>query len=335
MINAYGIIAILLAGFVQASFAQPLGGFRDRNPVAVHGKIVSDRDVQFQDLQVTLQVAGRTSMRSTAQVFADGSFRMTVAPPGTYRLTVLNPRGVEVYSGIVSVDAFAPELLIKLPELPGDKAVTGTVSVETLRRTVPEKARKQYRRAMRQHRKGNTDKAIAGLEKALEVDEKFVAAHASLGVVFLKLEQYDQALEHLQKAARLDPTSAPVYTNASIALFSVHRFHDAEAAARAAIRLDAGDPLAHHILGLSLMLTDRHTEEALTSLRHAAKSSPRAGLAAAQLLLDMNRVEEAVRELRRYLRSGSSLYQEEAAQLLRKLEESGAAGAESGLEISE
>jgi tetratricopeptide (TPR) repeat protein len=113
-----------------------------------------------------------------------------------------------------------------------------------------------------------------------------------------------------------------MHANAAAAFCSINRFREAELAARAALRQSAGHPLAHQVLGLSLASTGQYTEEALESLRHAAKSFPRARLATARLLVAMEREEEAMAVLRRHLRDGGEEDRQAAAEWLGRLEAS-------------
>ena len=52
---------------------------------------------------------------------------------------------------------------------------------------------------------GRHDEAIAELHKAIELDPKYAAAHANLGVVLNGLGRHDEAIAELHKAIELDP----------------------------------------------------------------------------------------------------------------------------------
>ena len=49
------------------------------------------------------------------------------------------------------------------------------------------------------------NKAISDLEKALELDEKFVDALFAMAAAYKKLENYHKSLEYLEKLLKIDP----------------------------------------------------------------------------------------------------------------------------------
>jgi tetratricopeptide (TPR) repeat protein len=51
---------------------------------------------------------------------------------------------------------------------------------------------------------GRTDEAITQLQKTLELDPNYAAAHARLGMAYTRKQQYGQAVIEMQKALLLD-----------------------------------------------------------------------------------------------------------------------------------
>jgi tetratricopeptide (TPR) repeat protein len=197
-------------------------------------------------------------------------------------------------------------LTVRLPAPKRHGPSNQAISIEQLRHKIPGKAKKQYRRAAAEHSKGRIKKAIEHLENAISIDDLYVDAHTSLGVILLKAGQNDRALEQFQKVVRLAPHSAEAYSKAAFALVTAGHNVEAEIAARTALRQNSGSALAHYALGLSLLNLGRTSEKALLSLRHAAKQIPDARLGVAQMLENLGRTMEASKELHTYLNAGGA-----------------------------
>jgi tetratricopeptide (TPR) repeat protein len=62
-------------------------------------------------------------------------------------------------------------------------------------------------------KKGRVDEAIINLEKALEVDSNYAAAHASLGKALYQKGRLKEAIAHFEKSVQLLPRVASVHNN--------------------------------------------------------------------------------------------------------------------------
>jgi Tfp pilus assembly protein PilF len=192
---------------------------------------------------------------------------------------------------------------VRLPKQGTEEPSSGTVSVRELQERVPSKARKAYERALAEYRKGNTGKAIADLEKAIQIDPSFADAHNDLGGCYARLGQADKAVVEFAEASSLDPDSAVMMYNFALTLVGLKRFAEAEDAARAALKLAPSLAQAHFVLGYSLYQQRRFGQEAVDNLVWASRQVPRALLIAAEVLVREGRLSEAARQLKRYLAS--------------------------------
>lgn len=68
--------------------------------------------------------------------------------------------------------------------------------------------------------KGNSERAIALFEKALEIDPEDWSAHNFYGVTLFRLGNYDEAMRHFQAAIKVSPLNAQSLTNAGTLEFS-------------------------------------------------------------------------------------------------------------------
>ncbi len=94
-----------------------------------------------------------------------------------------------------------------------------------------------------------------------------------IGMLFMDLNAYEQAVVYLDKAIETDPGFSWPYNNLGILLHDQERFEEAEDAYRTAIVLEPGFALAHNNLG-ALLKQQRRIEEAEEAFREAIKLDP-------------------------------------------------------------
>jgi tetratricopeptide (TPR) repeat protein len=134
--------------------------------------------------------------------------------------------------------------------------------------------------------------AIRGFKEALRRDPSLYGAWQDLGLAYLKLQQFNEALEALGELAKRQPESAEAAYLHALALFNTRRNPEAEAEARRALRLSAGAAEAHTLLGVILAARGNANSEAAESLSQATALNPRSF--DAQLYL--GRVQYAMRD---------------------------------------
>ena len=52
---------------------------------------------------------------------------------------------------------------------------------------------------------GRLEEAVAKLQEALELDEKYALAHSALGVLLQKLGRHEESLQHVERVCELEP----------------------------------------------------------------------------------------------------------------------------------
>ena len=101
-------------------------------------------------------------------------------------------------------------------------------------------------------------------EELLETYPGNASLHINLGVVDLRLEEFEQALSHFEKGCNLDPKNIHCPLFKGQALLALMRYQEAEAAYLRALSLDDTSLYAHYGLGviydLYLMKYDRAEE---------------------------------------------------------------------------
>lgn len=269
--------------------------------VSVHGEIIAaDRWIDS-GLSVELVGRGHESAGRHAQVGLDGRFEVQNVDPGDYELRVLNGQQQVIQSEYIVVGENQNDFTIRLAEAPaGQRPISGMISLAELQRKTPSKAVKEFKKSEEAHADGDDRKSIAHLTKALEIYPDFAEAHNNLGIRYLKLREYPQALEQFRKAVSLAPSCGPAFTNLGAVFFEMKRLPEAEMAARQALRFDGTDDKARMILGLTLSVLGKG-DEALRQLKAVAPSFPRLRLAIADMLVQQGHPRKAAGELKEYL----------------------------------
>ena len=67
--------------------------------------------------------------------------------------------------------------------------------------------------------RGEPEKAISALQKALKWDAEFIQAMATLGAAYYMNGQYDESIKISEKAIEKQPGFAPAWNNLSLACF--------------------------------------------------------------------------------------------------------------------
>jgi tetratricopeptide (TPR) repeat protein len=319
LLSMIGTAGLLLAAPLSAQQEPPLES-------SLSGVIEWEGGGSVQGFQVELNDrGGRPS--GWADVRPDGSFE--IRTPGKtgqqYILRIRNSRGQIVHDDIVQTQSSPLEIHLRAPRQ--QRPIAGVVSAEELRNEIPQKALKEFRRAQDAVQKGNTQRAIEHLHKAIQIHPQFAEAHNSLGVKFMTLADYAQAAAAFEEAVRLRPGSSEPLSNLGIALHGLNRYEEAEGLIRRALELEPHALKSRLALGLVLCSQAGKQEEALAVLAGIADQIPEAHFHAARMLGQRGDSRGAVREVGAYLDSGDSKYRKEAERWLQILE-SRAGGAE-------
>jgi tetratricopeptide (TPR) repeat protein len=184
------------------------------------------------------------------------------------------------------------------------------ISVSELR--IPPKAAKELQRSRKAYDTGDYLASNDHLEKALRIYPQFFEAHYDLGVNYVCLGQYEQALAQYQAALEIDPSRADAHNGLALALSFLARYPEAETAARRALELDPAPLNYRFLLGRAIIAQGRITPEAMTLLQQSQAKFPAANLIRAQVLLTEGHIDAAAAELQAYLQSADPDNKEQA-----------------------
>jgi tetratricopeptide (TPR) repeat protein len=179
---------------------------------------------------------------------------------------------------------------------------------------IPGKAIKEYERARKAFQHGDLQDSADHLQKALHIYPDFIQAHNALGLRFLQLGDYQKALAEHETALALDSHRVETHQDLSLALLSLNRFQEAEDEARQALDLDANAVASRYTLGRALIGQGRVSLEAIAMLRRSEDAFPNASLVLAQIHFTAGQTDQAVADLRKYLRAPSDLENKQKAE---------------------
>jgi tetratricopeptide (TPR) repeat protein len=243
---------------------------------ALKGELRSDTPTALQDYWVELIDPTHYSETHRADVRFDGTFQLRDVRPGSYTLRVTTLHGDPVHEELVTVAPHGAPLTVHLASPANKPAAPGTVSVTQLRHPPSKKAFQAVASAQRFSESGQTEKAAEELEKAIRISPEYADAYNNLAVQHMRMGRSEEACGELARAIAIAGPSSSLLSNLAYAQRQLNRIPEAIANARAALRLDAGSPHAHLILGSMLAMDPSTRTESIPHLELAAETLPSA-----------------------------------------------------------
>lgn len=141
---------------------------------------------------------------------------------------------------------------------------------------VPKSAVEFYEKGLDSARRGETDKAIDNLKRAVDLHPNFSLALNELGVQYLKKGEIDKAGEALTKVLRLSPDAPEPSLNYGIVLLNQKKFAEAEAQLRDAVKKNDSSFTAHQYFGISLIYVKNYADAEIQLRRAIELGGPKA-----------------------------------------------------------
>lgn len=197
-------------------------------------------------------------------LFTGGGDRKQLEEAGAHlrRALELDPRRGEVRFDLLTVYRAL-----------GDPA-QAIAQLRLLQESNPSDPRVIYIEALLASDRGDLGAAVAGFREALRQDPTLSGTRQDLGLAFVKLGRWGEALETFAELAQRQPEAVEVAYFHALALFNSGRAAEAEREARRALRLDAGAAAAHTLLGIILAARGGADAEASEALAQAAALDP-------------------------------------------------------------
>jgi tetratricopeptide (TPR) repeat protein len=191
--------------------------------INIHGHVITGSHSGPSILEVRFETDGR-QLIGFAYANASGEFRFQKSGitlvSGLYVVVNLEgyaPFRERVINSGPDAGAFDAVLSIFLePEKTIDSAQSGAapvVDANQPRTKVPGKAVDEYEKAMKEAAKGNPEKAVEGLQRAVRIAPDFYEAQQSLGIQYTALQRFQEAESTLIRARNLSPNSGAPLIN--------------------------------------------------------------------------------------------------------------------------
>ncbi len=235
-------------------------------------------------------------------VASNGRFQFPSVQPGLYILRVLGAGGAIIHEEEISTGGRWQHLTIRVEDEDpnANRPVPGTISAQELAHRVPMPAQRAFSKGRHAAAKGKNQLAVHLFREALAADPEYINAYVALGSAYFEMGDLRDAAVQFQTAIELAPRNALALEDLTIVLAKLHRYDEAILLARRALAANRAAKV-HFVLAVMLTSQHRNTDEALDHFRIAVGETPRAHVAAAELLLTAGRKSEAVRELEDYL----------------------------------
>ena len=126
--------------------------------------------------------------------------------------------------------------------------------------SVPKPAVDLYEKGVQAAGRGETDKAIDDLRRAVILHPNFGLALNELGVQYLRKGELDKASDALQKALQISPGAPEPALNYGIVLLQQKKFTEAEKQLREAVQKNQNTYTAHLYFGITLIYVKNYPE---------------------------------------------------------------------------
>lgn len=238
-----------------------------------------------------------------------GKFVFSEVGAGLYTIVIDREKEFEPVSQEVNITRArnpVPEtyfVSIRLRAVEEKKPKPGVVSAANA--GVPKAALDHYESASKLAQEKDYKGAIKELKLAVSEYPQFVNAHNQIGVLYLQLNELDNAESAFKAALKIDPEAVEPLLNRGIALYRLGKFKDAEASLRASLKVKPDTSVSYYYLGRTLNKLNRNAEAEtalLTCLKMGPNDFKEAHRVLAAIYLDRGELARVVEELETYLK---------------------------------
>lgn len=232
---------------------------------------------------------GNTIQNTTRSLYG---CELRVMVPGYHPLTA--PLTQQMELGQVNVGTLR---LRRLENMSGS-----AISVTSL--LVPDKAKKEYEKALKDRQNNHTESALKHLKNAIELYDKYAAAWNELGQFYLAGGEPDKSVEAFQKAIESDPQYFPPYLSLATLQIQQQEWYAAVETAGRVLEMDSSVGFASFLQGIgnfNLNRLDAAEQSARQAERGPHENIPQVHALLADILLRKQNYEEAAKEIRAYL----------------------------------
>ncbi|HYG99184.1 MAG TPA: tetratricopeptide repeat protein [Terriglobales bacterium] len=233
------VLAIALTAsfaFKAPLFAQDPGRLDNRIVVApnmessdsrftsgISGSVRTQDDRPLGNARIEVHEIGTGATVASGYTSPSGVFEITGVRSGSYE--VIATSGLSEARDRVRVDGADVTVTLRMPHVTGPDNTQATISVADMR--VPDKARKQYKKAREALAKDKLDETRKYVAKALEIYPQYSDALTLRAITQLASKNLASAAEDLHAAIQYDPSNADAYVAMGALYNTTKRFEDA------------------------------------------------------------------------------------------------------------
>ena len=241
----------------------------------------------------------------------NGRFVFSGVGSGVYTIVIDREKEFEPVAHEVEITrnrSTVPEtyfVSIRLRAVEEKKPKTGPSVISAANAGVPKAALDHYEKASKLAHEKDYRGAIKELKLAVSEYQPFVSAHNQIGVLYLRLNEFDNAEKAFKAALKINPEAYEPLLNHGIAQYRLGKFKDAETSFRTTLKVKPDSSVSHYYLGRTLNKLGRNEEaEAafLTCLKMNPEDFKEAHRMLASIYLDRGALARVIEELETYLK---------------------------------
>jgi tetratricopeptide (TPR) repeat protein len=307
----------VVIGLLQGQLFQGTLRLQARN--TIEGRVTTADNRPLERVPVLLLTGGYTQL---AQVYTNsiGQFRFTNLGAGEYYVQV-EPAGMDYERQTQRIEVNPISQRSGSGEIFRiDIILTSRGSANSSNRNarnksggvvffqdVPEKAKKEYEKGVKNLEKNEFPKASESLKSALEIFPDYYDALELLGTEYVKRKEYESSLPLLTRAIEVNKDGWRSHYSLGVALIELKQPNEAIKALRRAVELNPESANTNMRLGMALAQSESTQPEAIEFLKKvtqlAGKDIPDAYLYLATLYSKTNQYKEAADALETYLQA--------------------------------
>jgi tetratricopeptide (TPR) repeat protein len=298
------LLLVLAAGPVLAQFTQP--AHSSTEPIQVTGQLRYAGGAPANEIIVRLE-SFTGGVVGEVRTDRSGKFRFQGLQPLQYHLVIRHPGFQEIQREVNLVMIAQEYLQLQLVPDISYRAAPPSSSRLVLDASVPSEARREFEKAdeaLATGKKERIEEGIRHLEKAISLYPNFLEAQLRLGAAYMDLHEWDKAEQALRRALEINPRTANAYFALGEIYWRQKKYSEAEKILREGLGIEDRSWRGHFTLG-RVYWSKGDFSKAGPQVGIAIQLNPNfaeAHLLAGNILLRVNKREDALVEFQEYLR---------------------------------
>lgn len=272
----FGRLLLVLMLFAWQSGISKLPGSGN----TIEGRVTTPENYPLENVRVFL-LDGGYGQRGMVYTDSSGRYRFTNVSSGNYYVQI-EPRGsgdkqqtqrvqvnpIRQQRGLGEIFHVDFVLTPKKP-MNGESPSAGAGIV--FYQAVPDAARKEFQRGMKDLKNNNFQKATTSFKRAIDIFPDYYEALGELGIQYVKRHEYSSAAPLLTHALKINPKGEQEFYALGIALCELNQRKDGIKALRTAVELNPLSTNARLRLGIELGKDEPTRTEAILLLKDVAQ----------------------------------------------------------------